>query len=191
MVAFGVGVYFWRLSSRSLKLLTGLLLYGNINNLICYLVGKSVGNNMPVVHIYTLIAYLFVALLFSLWHKRRTAILIRLSIPAFYIIYVVLLLTGYEKLMLPNKYSLTIMGLLVAIISLYTLYMLLKDHTDFPVRKDERFWVSLGAFSNFSNNIFVFTGIPVFITLPLWYIYDVLVIIGNILFIMGYLCLRK
>ncbi len=98
---------------------------------------------------------------------------------------------GYEQLMLPNKHSLAIMGLFIAIISLYTLYILLKDHSDFPVLKDERFWVSLGAFSNFSNNILVFTGIPQFITLPLWCIYDVSVIIGNILFIMGYLCLRK
>jgi len=174
-----------------MKLLTGLILYGVLNSAALYLVAKSVGNNMPLFHIYTLFAYLFIALLFSLWHKKRMARLIRLSIPAFYIIYAILLGMGYEKLHLPNKYTLSIMGILVAVIALYTLYISLRDHTDFPVHRDERFWVSLGTFSSYSNNILVFSSIPLFITLPLWQIYSVLIIIGNILYIKGYLCLRK
>lgn len=146
---------------------------------------------MFLIHLYTLISYLLIALLFSYWHAARPARIMRLSIPLFFIIYVILFTLGYEELQLPSKYSLSIMSVLVAFIALYTIYATLGDQFDLPAYRNERFWVSFGAFINYPGNVLVYAAIPVFITLALWQIQWVLSIISNILYFGAYLCLRK
>ena len=146
---------------------------------------------MFLLHLYTLVSYLLLALLFSHWHVGRSARIIRLSIPLFFIIYVILFTLGYEELQRLNRYSLSIMGVLIAFIALYTLYATLRDQFDLPAYRNERFWVSFGVFINHSVNVLVYAAIPVFITHALWQIHNVLAILGNILYFGAYLCLRK
>ena len=168
-----------------------LLLYSFLNDVALVLVALRWGNNMFLMHLYTLVSYLLLALLLSYWHAARPARYTRLSIPLFFIIYVLLLTLGYEELQLLNKYSLSIMGVLIAFIALYTLYATLRDQSDLPAYRNERFWVSFGAFINYPGNVLVYAAIPVFITQALWQIHDVLAILGNILYFGAYLCLRK
>ncbi len=146
---------------------------------------------MVLFHLYLPLAYTLVAMLFSFWHEGRPARLMRLSIFLFLGIYLLLLVGGYENLQLPNKYSMSIMGVLVAFIALYTLYATLRDQFDLPAYRNERFWVSFGVFINHSVNVLVYAAIPVFITHALWQIHNVLAILGNILYFGAYLCLRK
>lgn len=148
-------------------------------------------NNMVFVHLYALVAYLLVALLFSYWHTGKPAHIIRLSILLYCAGYGFLLGKGFENLRLPNKYSLSAMSVLISIISLYTLYAALRVHPEYSVYKDERFWVSLGAFFSFSSNALVYSGIHAYITHALWQIQSVLIIMGNLFYLAGYLCLRK
>lgn len=187
----GAGLLLWRRSTSPMRLLTGLLFYGLINTVGLVILALWRGNNIVLLHFYTLISYLLVALIFSYWNIGRFALIIKLSIPLFFIMYAILVIFGYEDLTLPNEYSMSIRGVFIAFISLYTLYTTLRKHPDYPIYQDERFWVATGAFINYSGTVLVYAAIPVYITHALWQIHNTLAILANTLFFMGYLCLRK
>lgn len=191
LLPLGAGICLWNRSPPSLRILTGLLLYGAISSIACVLLAFLRGNNMVLLHIYTLVSYLLIALLFSYWQQRRAARYMRISIPVFFLIYIFLLLLGYENLQTANKYSLSIHGIFIAFISLYTLYTTLRHHIDYPVYRDERFWVSFGVFIINTGNVLVYSAIPIDITHALWQIHNILIIPGYILYFIGYLCLRR
>ncbi len=146
---------------------------------------------MVLFHLYAPIAYALLALLFSYWHEGRPARYMRLTIPLFIIAYLALLASGYEDLGLPNKYTLTMMSILIAVITLYTLLSISRGQSTIPIYWDERYWVSFGAFIYYSGNILVFSGIPQFITPSIWLIHNILAIVGNFFYLGAYLCLRK
>jgi hypothetical protein len=191
LLPLGAGIYYWARSPPSLRILTGLLLYGALSNIALVLLAFIRGNNMVLLHFYTLVSFLLIVLLFSYWQQRRAARFMRLSIPIFFIIYILLSVLGYENFQTANKYSLSIQGVFIAFISLYTLYNTLRHHIDYPVYRDERFWVSFGVFFNHAGNVLVYAAIPIFITHALWQIHNVVVIVGNIFYFGAYLCLRK
>ena len=191
LLPLGAGVILWKHSTYPMKLLTILLFIGiSFDTAGTLLLLKHV-NNMFLFHLYTLVSYLFVALLFSYWHDGHTAFYIRLSIPIFFIIYLILLGLGYEHIKLPNKYSHSIESIFIAFITFFTLYTILKNHPEFPIHQNERFWVSFGAFLNYSGSVLVYAAIPVYITDALWYIHNTFVIVANIFYFRGYLCMRK
>jgi len=106
-------------------------------------------------------------------------------------IYFVLLALGYEDLSRPNKYTLSLLSVSIAVITLYTLYSSRGEHADYPVHQDERFWVSFGTLIYYSGNVLVFGGIPEYITSELWLVNSVLAIAGSMLYFRAFLCLRK
>ena len=174
-----------------MRLLTGLLLYGSLSNLSLLLLSLQSINNMFLIHLYTLVSYLLIALLFSYWHKGRVARYMRFSIVLFFICYVTILGLGYEDLQHPNKYSTTITGVLVAFISLYTLCTAFQGSINHPAYEDERFWVSFGIFISYSGNTFIYIAIPTYITYDVWTILLISDIFSNLLCFKGYLCLRR
>lgn len=191
MLSLGAGVYLWALSTRPMRLLTGLLAYNLANDIALAFLAMNRVNNMFLFHMYAPLAYGFIALLFSYWNEGRAARYMRLSIPAFIIIYFVLLALGYEDLRRPNKYTLSLLSVSIAVITLYTLYNTLRDHADYPIHQDERYWVSFGTLIYYSGNVLVFSGIPEYITSNLWSINSTLAIVGNILYFRAFLCLRR
>jgi len=191
LLPLGAGVLLWNKSTRPMRLLTGLLLYGSLSNLFLLLLSLQFINNMFLIHLYTLVSYLLIALLFSYWHKGQGARYMRFSIVLFFICYVTILGLGYEDLQHPNKYSQTIAGVLVAFISLYTLYTAFQGSINHPAYEDERFWVSFGIFISFSGSTFIYIAIPTYITYDIWWIILTLAVLGNLLCFKGYLCLRR
>ena len=185
------GLLLWKKLSRPMRLLVILLIYGLLNSVVLVVLALQNINNIFLLHLYTLASYLLIALLFSYWLSRLPSKLVRLSIPAFFSLYIILILLGYEDLTLPNVHSRSIRSILIAGITLYTLYFSLRDHIDYPVYQDERFWISIGTFISYSGTALVYAAIPVHITKALWLIHSFLAIMGNFFYLIGYLCLRK
>lgn len=146
---------------------------------------------MIVFHLYPMIAYALIAMIFSYWTKGVAALYIRLTIPILIFISLVPFLKGVEALGQPNKLALSLMSVLVALITLYTLYTSSQDSLPIPFYHDARYWVSLGAFIYYSGSILVFTGIADLITKEAWHIHNGLAVIGNTLYIGAYLETRK
>jgi len=191
VLPLGAGIFYWNISSRPLRILTALLFYNFTNNIALLLLALWGVNNMFLLHVYAPIAYTLLATLFSYWQQKRPALYMRISIPLFIIIYLILLTTGYENLRLPNKNTLSIMSLFTAIITLSTLFYASRTQPTLHIYNDERLWVSVGTFSNYALNVTIFSSIPTYITRQLWLIYSILAIIGNLLYLRAYLCLRK
>lgn len=191
LLPLGAGILLWNKSARPMRLLTGLLLYGSLSNLSLLLLSLQSINNMFLIHLYTLVSYLLIALLFSYWHKGRVARYMRFSIVLFFICCVTILGLGYEDLQHPNKYSQTIAGMLVAIMSLFTLYTAFQGSINHPAYEDERFWVSFSIFISYSGNTFIYIAIPTYITYDVWTILLIVEIFSNLLCFKGYLCLRR
>ncbi len=174
-----------------MRLLTGLLAFNLGSNIALILLALWKGNNIVMIHFYALGAYTLIALLFSYWLDAGPARYVRLSIPLFLFIYFALLITGLEDLGRPNALTLTIMSILIALIALYTFVSSALEPAAIPFHRDARYWVSLGVFIYYSGNVFFFSGLSVIITTKIWHIHDTLAVIGNLLYIGAYLCLRK
>jgi len=191
VLPLGAGIFYWNISSRPLRILTALLFYNFTNNIALVLLSLWSVNNMFLLHTYAPIAYTLIASLFSYWQQKRPALYMRISIPFFIAIYLILLAMGYEDLKFPNKYTLSIMSLFIAIITLFTLISTLQHQSAPSIYHDERLWVSMGTFSLYAWSAIVVSNIPTYITSQLWLIYRILAIIGNILYLRAYFCLRK
>lgn len=191
MLPLGAGILLWKKSTRPMRLLTGLLICGFLVDVMLLRLALSSINNMFLLHLNTVVSYLLIALLFSYWHKGRIVRYIRLSIVLFFICYLFLFGLGYEDLQMPNKYSHTIRSVLVAFISLYTLFNTFQGSIKHPASEHARFWVSLGAFVSYSGSTFVFVAIPTYITYDVWTIRLILAVLSNLLFFKGYLCQRR
>ena len=191
LLPLGAGVVLWKRSSRSMKLVTGLLLLGFLNSLGLLVMTMFGRNNMILFHFYALLSYLIIALLFSYWHDGRTAFVLKMSIPLFFLVYGALLVLGFENWTHPNTYSMVIQSILVALIALYTLNHTLRRHEKFPVYQDERFWVSIAAFTLFAGPTLVRAMTPTYIIPELWQIFHVLVVLSHGLFFLGYVWMRR
>ena len=174
-----------------MRLLTGLLALNIGSNFAQIVLTLWRGNNMIVFHLYPMIAYTLIAIMFSYWARGAAALYIRLTIPIFIIISLIPFFKGVEALEQPNKLALSLMSILVALITLYTLYMSSQNPMPIPFYHDARYWVSLGAFMYYSGSILVFAGIADLITKETWHIHNGLAVIGNMLYIGAYLEMRK
>ena len=177
----GAGVVKWHAISRSLKLLTVVMLYFALNDLIMLALASRSVKNIFMIHGYVIIVYVFLAFLFSYWHQDKPKRLIRASVPAFIAFYLLLLATGRENLGIIPAISHSVMSISLTLIALYTLLSILKSREPSITYRDERFWVSIGVMVQFSGNVMIFSGVSGEITITLWTVH-------NFLFLIGYLC---
>ena len=97
---------------------------------------------------------------------------------------------GHENLKRPPIYSLSLFGVLLAIISLSTFFTILQSDSAIPVYRDERFWVSLGVLISWSSTTFIYAGIVGDITINIWIVNNLLHTFGNLCYLLGYLWMQ-
>ncbi len=180
LLAAGVGIAKWHISTRPMRLLTLFILYSALSTIVSIALATRNIQNLFLLHIYTLLAYSALALIFSYWHRDKLRQYIRLSIPAYVVFYLLLLRFGYENLSMPASFSLSVISVLLTLVSLYTLFSVIRDSTIFSYH-DERFWVSVGTLFIFTTTAVIYSGVSSGITIDVW-------IIHNILCTTGYLC---
>ncbi len=191
LLALSTGLAFWRNSSLSMKLLTMLLVVDTVFTIAMSVLMLYRINNLFLMHIYSILAYGFIALLFSYWHSAFPKRLMRLSIPLLLVLYFLFLGVGVEVLNKPNKHTLALIGMLVAVITLYTLYSTASEEDEIPIHQQEKFWVSIGFFLSFSVTAIAAASIPVHITRQLWYLTTGLISVSYLLYLKGFLCMHK
>ncbi len=174
-----------------MKLLTVLLAVDTLFTIVMFTFAINHINNLFLMHFYTLLAYVLIALLFSCWHSTFAMRLMRLSIPLLVVIYLLFLGAGVEVLDRPNKYTLSLVGMLVAVITLYTLYSSVSDENEIAVHRQEKFWVSIGFFVSFSATSVAAASIPEHITSQLWSITTVLIGISYLFYLKAFICMHK
>lgn len=189
LLPLGAGLVKWRSASRPMRLLTVLLLYTTLSDIFSVTLALRPTSNIFLFHAGIMVFYPILALLFSYWHSRRPKRLLRWSIPIFIAAVLLLFVLGYETLDMPPVYSLGVMSILLAIISLYTLYTLMQSNST-PVYRDERLWVSLGVFVSFVSTTFIYSGIVGGVTIDIWIAHNMIHTIGNFCYLAGFLWMQ-
>ncbi len=185
LLPLGAGLVKWRIASRPMRLLTVLLLCVVLIDIFTVILALRSINNIFLFHASIIVSYPILALLFSYWHSRRTKRILRWSIPIFIAAVLLLFVLGYETLEMPPAHSLAVMSILLAIISLYTLYTLMQSGSS-PVYRDERLWVSLGVFISYVSTTLIYSGIMDGITDDLWIAHNMIHTIGNLCYLAGF-----
>lgn len=156
-------------------------------------------NSIPsgwIFHLFTFIEYLLIVTILSRWQiKPRLAILMRLSIIIFILLFVILRVAGLEDF---SAHTASFVTRPVAVLSLCILAFItlhnLWQHTPASINKDYRFWMLLAMVLYYSASLglfaFMFTDDRDLLVL-LFKIHAVVNIIHNILFTIGVLQIRR
>ncbi len=174
-----------------MRYLTALLLISIIFTLVLFALALRRVNNLFLIHIYTLIEYFMLTRIFAYWSTEVARRLILASILLVVGLYIAYNVLGYEDFQLPNKYTLTSIGILMGMISLYSLISVFNAAPSRIITGDERFWVALGSFVSVAGPTIVYSAIPVHITRPLWYLSNLLIVLGYLLYLRAFTCLRR
>lgn len=187
-VPFFVGVYLYRWLSKDMRILLRYFAIVLLVDVILYYTSFIIKiNNLWLFHIFTLVEYSFLILVFSSWQKN--ALLkrnMRLSIPIFAMIWVMakFFLEGFNEI---DNFTSSVESVLLVVVSAYTLYDLNKENV-VSIYKEPRFWVAGAVLIYFSGNLLCFAFSNVVLV---WPIHSVLNIIANLLYTGGFLCLPR
>lgn len=189
LIPLVVGAILYRYLVKEMKI---LLLYFPtaiaVDSMGIILALKSI-NNLWLFNIFTVAEYSFFVFVFSFWQKKELKKKFQFSIPLFFVIWLTIqiVLGTVNRL---NYLSMTIEGILLSAIALYTLYNL-SLKTEKLIYKDRQFWVAFGVITYFMGNLVLFSLgylIETQFMDSAWIIHSLLNIAANIFYTGGFLC---
>ncbi len=181
------GILSYKLLTRELKILMGFLIISFSVAMVSTHIAFTGKSNMMVFHIYTLVEYTFLIIIFSYWQKIKavkTGLLI--SIPLFTLIWIIVKLFLEDPLRFDNFTSSLECAVLVSV-SAYTLFSMVGENLK-SLYREPRLWVSTAVLIYFSGNLITFALSSIIV---IWTIHNVLHIIADLCYAGGFLCLRR
>lgn len=150
-----VGLYYYRLLIREMKILVLYLSISFIFELSLFFYGSFGINNLWLIQVWTIIEYIFFVILFSFWIQegKFRKMLIYSTIP-FIIFYItdIVLLSEVDKF---NNYSRSVECLIFSGVAGYALYDLSKAHTG-SLWQNFRFYLILAVFLYFTGSLMIY-----------------------------------
>jgi len=188
-----VGLFYYRLLIKEMKILVVYLSISFIFELSLLLYGLSGVNNLWMVQAWTIIEYIFFVLLFSYWMKDgKLRKLLMFSTMPFIIFYMIdIFFLGQANKF--NSFSRSVGSLIFSGIAGYTMYDLSKAHTG-SLWQNFRFYLVLAVFLYFTGSLMIYALSNLIIeyaanlAIPLFIIPLVLNSISYFLFAGGILC---
>ncbi len=181
-----IGLHLYRRLNIEMKILTILFTFILIVEILGFYLSFIGINYIWLIHLYTLLEYSLLMLIFSYWQKNNVLKRnLRLSIPFFTFIWIGAKVF-MENLNQWDNYTASLECVLLVGVSAYTLFELSKDNT-ITIYKVPRFWVSGAVLIYFAGNLMVFSLINIIIIT--WPIHSALNIISNLCYTGGFLCL--
>jgi len=181
-----VGLYVYKYLPKEMRILLFFFSTAVLINLISLYLALHYINNLWLFHIYTLLEYSLLMVVFSYWHKiiiiKKS---LRVSILIFIIIWIIakLILEDFNSF---DNFTSSLISALLTIIAIYTLVRLAKDYPA-DIFKRPQFWVSTAVLIYYTGNIFTFALSS---TVIIWSIHNLLYITANICYAGGFLSLR-
>jgi hypothetical protein len=162
-------------------------------------------NNHWILHIYDLLEYVILIVLFAGWQKEAGRTLLRRFLYVSIGLYTVLWIVAkfeFESFKLFDQYTHTISALVLVAISLFTLIDLTRNESlsanrEVPLYQTFKFWILVAILLFFSGNTFLF-GMGLFIgalkfndAVAVWTIHWWLNITANIMYGVGFWFLKR
>ncbi len=214
LVPLGVGTVGWRRlvdnPSGAVTLFVYIVL-GTVTEVIVYWMAIHAYQNLWVLHLYQLMEFILLVLLFSTmqmettFHANNRFGILFLSprtmwgtIGAYTAFWLVSKWT-FERWNQPSGYTLTISTLVFILLSLSMFYELLKRKGagGTPLLRTFQFWVTLGVLLYFTGSAVEYLTFPLLVKLPkdtflnIWSLHWVINIVSNVSYAYAFLCLTS
>lgn len=183
----------WRRLDLPMRLLGALFLIAILIEAGCWYLAFRSTSNLWLFHVWTAIEYSLTILIFSFWQRepgiRR---LLRLSIPAFFI----MLVTNkifFEPFHGLDSISRSISSIIIVLVAAMTFQRMLIEPGESLLR-DSRFWISSAALIYHAGTLTIFTLGRVMMAddmnvfEAIYAVHGVINILANLLFAGGFLC---
>ena len=193
LVVVIVGVWRYKLLRSEMKIL--FIFFGFvfiINALSAYFALQGT-NNLWLFHIYTLLEYSALMLVFSYWQKtEKSTLTLRLAIAAFFVAWLIAK-SFLENLQQSDSFSSSLASVLLIGVSSYMLFVLFQQNS-FSLVRDFRFWVLSAVLIDHASRVILFAldnivlHLPIADVIKLWSFHWLITIIANFLYSGSFLC---
>ena len=181
------GFFSYYSCTKEMRILFLYLIISILVDIVSLLLALADINNMVLFHVYTLLEYSFLIIVFSCWQKNNAlAKALRISIPVFVLISMGAKIFLEDPLRYDN-FSSSFESSILATVSAYTLLKLVGENLE-SLFTMPRFWVSLAVLIYFTGNLFTFALGSVIFT---WTVQHTLGIIANLCYAGGFLSQRR
>jgi hypothetical protein len=189
----GMGVYRIKTLHREMKF---FVLYLIIALITAVLVNWFTGDQWTwiIINITTLIEYIVIMSMILIWQESLTMKRVMTVLLWVYILFWFTSKISFEPMIKLNSITLSISQVILALSAGYTLFVVIENHAQ-PLLRSQLFWMLIAFILNYTGTLIPTALGGVFFTQPgealilLYSINWVLVIISNILFTIGILCL--
>ncbi|SHF18784.1 hypothetical protein SAMN04488522_102372 [Pedobacter caeni] len=183
--------------SKELKLITLYLLSIAVIGIYSAYLWKNLQNNLPVLHIYTMIEFTTIMLFYQYIFKDYIAKSRFWILIAVFLIFCLLNATYIQKWTIFNTYPRTLESIIVIGSSLYYYYKITKQSLYIQIEKSPVFWINTAFFIYFSGSFLLFTVSNYILpysfefNMMVWQFHAFLSIIKDILIFIGLWQYRK
>ena len=202
-VPLGAGIARRAYRKGEVALFFSFVFLGFVVEISTFLLAQRKINNLWILHIYALIEYIILILVFASWQKERP-LLRRLLYGSIWIYTLFWILSKYqlERFESIDQYTHSVSALVFVALSVLTLLDQVRTEESFvpstvPLYGTFRFWVTVGVLIFFSGNTLLFglgnvIGALAFKdAVAVWTFHWWLNITANICYAIGFLCLKR
>ncbi len=190
------GLFRFKLSGNDFRWLFIFFLISAITEFIAHSLKRNGVNNLWLGNIFFLLEYVFWSFIIAQWlHSKKIRLFIFIFLPAYFIIWCVTTFMVLDFYMF-NSYARTIESLVFVFLSCFLLIAVSTDTTQL-IFKNPKFWFGSALLIYFSVNLIVF-GTANYISSNqeqlmnnTWIIHSFTNIFANLLFAIGFLCIRQ
>ena len=156
ILPLSIGIYKYRHLNTSQKGLLYLLIATALTEIISNLLWYRSVNNFPVFHLYTIVQFLLITIIY------KEELYPLFSKKFFIIISTCFLITGIgnalfvQSIYTFNSNTITLSGLLIIFFTLAYFYKLLKEIKYSTLERNPMFWLNVGFLIYFSSNLLLF-----------------------------------
>jgi len=186
------GIVVYRCLTKPLKILLILFVVGAVVELIGYYFLIKQTQSVWVFHVYTLLEFSLLVLVFSYWQKGRIRKWLRFSIGVFFLMWLAakFSIEGVDEW---DSYTGTFEGVFLIAVSAGTFFNLIGENLE-SLLYDSRFWVASAVLIYFSGTLLTFAlsntiaGSADYNLFKLTLFHPILNIISNLCYAGGFLC---
>lgn len=154
-------IRFDRLGSAQKFLLT-LLVLAFLAEAVSFYLSRSSSNSYPVFHLYALLEYGLLALIYSRGFKSIGLSKVLMSSVFLMVVYAILNVIFFQPLTVPNTNVTIVSSVIMIVVSVLFFFRVLNEMRYAQIEKSAMFWISIGVLIYFASSLIMFfylTGI--------------------------------
>lgn len=195
LLPFGAALIYFRTLPKALTVLAIFIFISVIaDGYALYTASKGI-NNLPVLHIYTVLEFAFFSTVYMhLFHQKKIklALIIIIILFSCFAFYHSFFIADVFKF---NSVTRVVESLLLTSTGLYFLYTMLDSDDYVKLGTYPYFWITSGVLLYFMGNFFLFmlyeminSYVSKSVNIEFWILHSILNIIANVLYCVGFAC---